>query len=219
MNEQTPASTIIRKRMRRIAGQLTEDASLRDNLIDAQAQRTLDWGLALVEETAVKTANLPDDDALPLLEERVTAVRATLHLVSRLMGEPPTSDRIEEQLTRLLKNIAGLKGQTTGYSHLRRAEQFQRAHANQDPIAAFDALYELLEGNFAAEQAPPEPTTIAESTPPPIATPEAIPPQSVAPEATTPSATLPEMASPKTDEPIVNDDFSFDSLYSPHEDY
>jgi hypothetical protein len=154
MDDPTSTNRRIRQRLRRAAGQLTEDSSVRDHLTDDLAQPLIDWALAQVEQTAVRTAYLPDETAAPLLEEKVTAVRAIMRLVNQLMrpitegtAEPEGEEVMEEELTRLFKNLVWLTGQPTDLAHLRQAEKFRqiRRQPNPDPAVAFQPLMTLLE--------------------------------------------------------------------------
>ena len=84
------------------AERLLENSSLRDGLTDTQAQRMLDWGLAHVERTAVRSQNMPDDDAEPLLDGVVTAVSRVMKQVNRLvdgaayMDDAEAADRLSQ---------------------------------------------------------------------------------------------------------------------------
>lgn len=153
MDDPTSTNRRIRQRLRRSAGQLVEDSSVRDHLTDELAQPLIDWGLAQVEQTAVRTAHLPDETAAPLLEEKVTAVRTIMRLVNELMqpiteqaAEPDSDDMVEEKIIRLFKNLTWLTNQPVGLAHLRQVDAFLqiRRQPSPDPAAAFQPLMTLL---------------------------------------------------------------------------
>jgi hypothetical protein len=153
MSEANKPGSQLRRRLRRAAGQLAEDSSLRSFLTDEQAQQLLEWGMAHVRQEANRTANLPDEDAAPLLEERVTAVRSVMQLVNRLMGslaEAADGDElIDDRAIRLLKNLSWLTGQPSNMGHMRRVEQFKRGRADKDKEKAFQALLDLIQSKPA----------------------------------------------------------------------
>lgn len=161
MENDNKSGAIMRRRLRRAAGQLVEDSSLRDHLTDEQAQLLIDWGLKLVEQTAERTASLPDEDAAPVLEEKVTAVRTIMQLVNRMMAplagdsSSPAEDKIDEQMTRLLKNLAWLSGEATRLGHLRQVEKFNQIRSRPEPVPdeAFEQLMQLIQiENKAGEE-------------------------------------------------------------------
>ena len=152
--KQSPAGQA-RRRLRRAAGQLMEDSSLRSYLTDEQAQQLLEWGLAHVEPAAARTANLPDDDAMPVLEEKVAAVRSVMHLVNRLVGtagETAEGDVVDDQMTRLLKNLHWLTGQPTTMAHLVRVGKFNHKRPELDSDSAFQHLIDLIRVKPAAAE-------------------------------------------------------------------
>jgi hypothetical protein len=145
----TPQETneIIQKRLRRVAEPLLSDEGLRDELTDTQAQQLLDWGLARLEETAVLTANLPDDDAMAVLEEKETAVRLIMRLVNDLVARPgiqPDEDLINTRLVRLGKNLQWLTGSPSDRERVRRIRSFRQQQDQLDRDTAFDLLYAVL---------------------------------------------------------------------------
>lgn len=148
MDEKQSAAGQTRRRLRRAAGQLMEDSSLRSYLTDEQAQQLLEWGLAQVEQAAARTASLPDDDAMPVLEERVAAVRSTMQLVNRIVGAIGEAagevDPVEDQMTRLLKNLHWLTGRPPTMAHLMRVVKFKRKVPELDSDSAFQLLMDLI---------------------------------------------------------------------------
>lgn len=140
--------------MRRAAGQLMEDSSLRSYLVDEQAQQLLDWGFAQVEQAAARTAKLPDDDAMPVLEDKVAAVRTVMQLVNRIVGALGEAagevDPVEDQMKRLLKNLHWLTGRPTTMAHLMRVVKFNRKVPELDSDSAFQLLMDLIRVQPAA---------------------------------------------------------------------
>jgi hypothetical protein len=91
----TIESTEVRRRHQMAAERLLENSSLRDALTDEQAQQLLDWALAQVRQTAVRTANLPDNDAEPVLDETTTAVSQVMKQINRLVDGAGAIDERE----------------------------------------------------------------------------------------------------------------------------
>lgn len=138
---------IIQKRLRTVGEPLITDAGLRDELNDVQAQQLLDWGMARLEETAVRTAHLPDDDALAVLEEKETAVRLIMHLVNDLVARPgiqPDEDLINTRLIRFGKNLQWLYKTPSDRERVRRIRHFRQQQDALNRDTAFDLLYAVL---------------------------------------------------------------------------
>ena len=126
---------------------LVSDAGLRDELTDSQAQQLLDWGMARLEETAVRTAHLPDDDAYAVLEKKETAVRLIMHLVNDLVARPgiqPDEDLINTRLVRLGKNLQWLYSSLTDRERVRRIRHFRQQQNQLDRDTAFQLLLPVL---------------------------------------------------------------------------
>lgn len=174
MTENDNPRTLLRRRLRRTAGQLMEDSSLRSQLTDDKAQQLLDWGLEQVKQKGQETADLPDEEAKAILEERVTAVRAVMQTVNQLMGplktaddEPLTENHILNDITtRLLKNMAWLTGKPANLTQLMQVERFNQSR--QNPDEAFQHLMALIQTPAAPSDAPPtsEPPPAGETPPP-----------------------------------------------------
>ena len=81
------SSRELRRRLRKTAAILVEDSSVRAELTDEQGKELIKWGMDLIEAEAAQTADLPDEEAMPLLEEKTTAVRTTMLLVNKLVRE------------------------------------------------------------------------------------------------------------------------------------
>jgi hypothetical protein len=151
--EQRP-SRHIRRRLRKTAALLVEDSSVRDELTDEQGKELIKWGMDHIEAEAQRTADLPDEEAMPLLEEKTTAVRSTMLLVNKLVRGVESAEDTADQLTRLLKNLSWLTGQSSGLPHLRRVEKFKKGRANDNWSRdnAFRLLMDLLHLETSEEE-------------------------------------------------------------------
>ena len=151
--EQRP-SRHIRRRLRKTAALLVEDSSVRDELTDEQGKELIKWGMDHIEAEAQRTADLPDEEAMPLLEEKTTAVRSTMLLVNKLVRGVESAEDTADQLTRLLKNLSWLTGQPSGLPHLRRVEKFKKGRANDNLTRdnAFRLLMDLLQLETSEEE-------------------------------------------------------------------
>jgi hypothetical protein len=142
------ASETVRARLKRWFEPILEDPGWRSNLVDAQAEQLLAWGLAQVEQTAVRSQNLPDDDADPLLEKDSTAVRLIMEGVNDLIGtigKQPEFDLVDDIMTRVLKNLRWITNQPLRPDNLRRVSQFNQAREAEDLDAAFQHLLALIQ--------------------------------------------------------------------------
>lgn len=142
------ASETVRARLKRWFEPILDDPDWRSNLVDAQAEKLLAWGMAQVEQTAVRSQNLPDDDAAPLLEKDSTAVRLIMEGVNDLVGtvgKPPEFDLVDDVMTRVLKNLRWLTNQPLRPDNLRRVAQFNQAREAEDQDAAFQHLLALIQ--------------------------------------------------------------------------
>ncbi len=125
-----------------------DEPGWRSNLVDAQAEQLLNWGMAQVEQTAVHTQRLPDEDANPLLEKDSTAVHLIMAGVNDLIGtigKEPEFDLVDDTMTRLLKNLRWLTNQPLRSDNLRRVSQFNQAREAEDREAAFQHLLNLIQ--------------------------------------------------------------------------
>ena len=139
---------IVRVRLRRWFAPILEEPGWRSNLVDDQAEQLLHWGMAQVEQTAVRTQHLPDDDADPLLEKDGTAVHLIMAGINDLMGtigKQPEFDLVDDTMTRVLKNLRWLTNQPLRPDNLRRVSQFNQARAGEDRQAAFQHLLALIQ--------------------------------------------------------------------------
>ena len=141
-----------RVRLKRWFAPILDEAGWRSNLVDAQAEQLLQWGLVQVAQTAVRSQTLPDEDADPLLEKDSTAVRLIMEGVNDLMGtigQPPAFDLVDDTMTRVLKNLRWLTNQPLRPENLRRVSQFNQAREIEDRDAAFQYLLELIQTDAA----------------------------------------------------------------------
>ena len=141
-----------RVRLKRWFAPILDEAGWRSNLVDAQAEQLLQWGLVQVEQTAVRSQSLPDEDADPLLEKDSTAVRLIMEGVNDLMGtigQPPAFDLVDDTMTRVLKNLRWLTNQPLRPENLRRVSQFNQARDTADRDAAFQQLLALIQTDAA----------------------------------------------------------------------
>ena len=143
----------LRRRLRKTAALLVEDSSVRAELTDTQAKELIKWGMAQVEAEAARTADLPTEEALPLLKKKTTAVRTTMLLVNQLVQ--PDGDEeanVDAQLMRLLKNLVWLRGRPSGIPHLRRVEKFKKHYATLSQDDAFRLLMDLIKLEVNGEE-------------------------------------------------------------------
>ena len=141
-----------RVRLKRWFEPILDETGWRSNLVDAQAEQLLQWGLVQVEQTAVRSQTLPDEDADPLLEKDSTAVRLIMEGVNDLMGtigQPPAFDLVDDTMTRVLKNLRWLTNQPLRPENLRRVSQFNQARDTADRDAAFQQLLALIQTDAA----------------------------------------------------------------------
>ena len=142
-----------RERERDLSEQLLGDSRLRDNLSDAQAGPLLDWGLGRVSWLAEYTAVLPDEDALPLIDQRFAAIRTIIKLVNEIMGTLEQGqeelaivpERVDDDMTlRLFKTLRWLENQRLSPERLAAMRAFNAARPYTDPDAAFQKLMTVI---------------------------------------------------------------------------
>ncbi|WP_420641248.1 hypothetical protein [Candidatus Leptofilum sp.] len=146
---QSTSSDIVRTRLRRWFAPILDAPDWRSNLVDAQAEQLLNWGLAQVEQTAVRNQHLPDEEANPLLQKNSAAVHLIMAGVNDLIGtigKPPEFDLVDDVMTRLLKNLRWLTNQPLRPDNLRCVSQFNQARDAKDRDAAFQHLLNLIFG-------------------------------------------------------------------------
>ncbi|KAA3664300.1 MAG: hypothetical protein DWQ04_06450 [Chloroflexi bacterium] len=139
---------LVKKRLRQVGEPLVTNAGLRDELTDAQAQQLLDWGMARLQETAVRTARFPDDDAVAVLEKKETAVRLIMQLVNQLVAQPgllPDEDIVNSRLIRLGKNLQWLYNSPNDRMRVRAIFEFKHQRDQLDRDTAFQLLLAILD--------------------------------------------------------------------------
>lgn len=145
----------VQQRLRTVAEPLLSNSSLRDELTDEQAQALYNWALHVLEETAVRTAHLPDADALPVLEEKVTAVKLIMQLTNDLVAHPgplPDEDVVNARLVRLGKNLQWLLGGAENRARRVALRHFRRQRDQLDRDAAFRLLLSALQAPTEAPE-------------------------------------------------------------------
>ena len=105
-----------------------------------------------MEQTAVRTQTLPDEDADPMLEKDSTDVRLIMAGVNDLIGtigQPPAFDLVDDIMTRVLKNLRWLTNQPLRPENLRRVSQFNQARSAEEREAAFQHLLALIQTDIS----------------------------------------------------------------------
>ncbi len=141
-------SEIVRARLKRWVEPILDEPGWRSDLVDAQAEQLLAWGIKQVEQTAVRSQNLPDEDADVLLEKDSTAVHLIMAGFNDLIGtigQPPEFDLVDDIMTRLLKNLRWLTNQPLRPDNLRHVTLFNQAREAEDREAAFQHLLALIQ--------------------------------------------------------------------------
>jgi hypothetical protein len=135
-----------RQRLRRTAGLLVDDSSLRDCLTDTQAQRLLDWGMACLALEATGANDLSDEDAMPILEAATATVRRVLRLVNLFMSKPldAAGGGLDTIMDELLRKAGQLAGNSPEPARLARAEILGRDRLDLDDDAAFERIMALI---------------------------------------------------------------------------
>lgn len=137
----------LRQRLRGVTESLLSDSSLRDELTDEQGQRLLDWGLAVLRRVGMATLSLQREEALALLNEKLTAVRLIMQSVNQLTIHPgllPEEDLVNARLVRLGKNLQWLIGGSTDRKRVQRIRHFKQQRDGIDRETAFQLLLEIL---------------------------------------------------------------------------
>jgi hypothetical protein len=146
------ASETVRARLKRWFEPILDEPGWRSNLVDAQAEQLLAWGIKQVEQTAVRSQTLPDEDADPLLEKDSTAVHLIMAGVNDLIGtigQTPEFDLVDDTMTRLLKNLRWLTNQPLRPDNLRHVTLFNQARDAEDRDAALQHLLALIQRDAA----------------------------------------------------------------------
>jgi len=139
-------------RLRRCFEPILDDPRWRGNLVDGQAEQLLAWGLQQMEQTAVSTQHLPDEEAHPLLEKDGTAVHLIMAGVNDLIGtigKPLEFDLVDDVMTRLLKNLRWLTNRPLQPNNFRQISQFNQARSAEEREAAFQHLLHLIQTDIS----------------------------------------------------------------------
>ncbi len=144
-----------RQRLRGVTESLLSNSSLRDELTDEQGQRLLDWGIVVLQRVGIATVLLPEEAALSLLDEKLTAVRLIMQSVNQLTAHPgllPEEDLVNARLVRLGKNLQWLIGDSTDRKRVQRIRHFKQQRGDIDRETAFQLLLEVLYADEDNEQ-------------------------------------------------------------------
>lgn len=76
-----------RARLRKAAEQIYEDSRLRDALTDEEAQRLLSWAYQRLEQAVEETEELPEEEAMPIVEGQSEAVQNVVRRVNAIMEQ------------------------------------------------------------------------------------------------------------------------------------
>jgi len=74
-------------RLRKAAERLYEDIRLRDALTDEEAQRVLSWAYGRLERAVEHTKEMPEEEAMPIIEERSERVERVVRRVNAIMNQ------------------------------------------------------------------------------------------------------------------------------------
>lgn len=117
-----------RARLQRAAERLYEDSRLRNALTDEEAQRLLSWAYGRLEKAVEGTQGMPEEEAMPVVEERSETVRSVVRRVNAIMGQ--FSQAAEEERSVSLARFAEALRQVE-----KRAEQREDVPAAEAPTA------------------------------------------------------------------------------------
>lgn len=145
MEERDSDSRTIKRRYRRAAERIYENSSLRDELNDEQAKRLLDWGNSYLKKVADETAELADEDAETVLDEKTEQVSNVMRQVNQLTKSVAVGDSQEmsAQLRALRKGIDGLKD-VSGDSSAELEQVTDLSEAERSQV--FESLMSVLDG-------------------------------------------------------------------------
>lgn len=150
-----------RRRYREAGEPLTEDSSVRDALVDAEAQQLLNWGLKQVEQEVDRTLDLEDEKARAHLESFSGRVRAVMRQVNDLMAKlPESSDATAwEALLLLTQRLQALyPGSPTHSQSMREAFDLAQKRHTLDRDQLFKEIMDILPGE-SNSQTPPDDNT------------------------------------------------------------
>lgn len=140
----------VRKRTRGVATLLLDNSSLRDALTDEQGQPLLDWGIAQLKAEARRTIDLPEEDILPLLEERAGTVANLMRYFNRYIqtfSNPSAVEQLPGEVTWLEKvmiELELLSGGTLSVSSYEALDSLQQQNAQLTADFAFAQLMQIV---------------------------------------------------------------------------
>jgi hypothetical protein len=131
---------LIEDRIRRVVSQVTEDASLTEDMDDAPAMRLLDWGSSVARRLALLTVEMEDQQADEVLEPQLQSLRRTIRRVNKLVAMLPdaASDEVTEGLQRIFEAAAELP--RVGEGAPVEVSELAGRLAAQSPDAVLDAV-------------------------------------------------------------------------------
>ncbi len=142
----------VRRRLRKTAAKLVEDSSVRVALTDEQAKQLLAWGKDQMNAEAMRTAEWPDEAAMPRLEKKVTAVRTVMLLINKLVRAAGSTEDSESKMNDLIKNLSWLAGKTNTFGYMQHARKFQLHQFELDEATAFQQLMEIVQLQSSTEE-------------------------------------------------------------------
>ncbi|HEC23458.1 MAG TPA: hypothetical protein ENI95_11140 [Chloroflexi bacterium] len=77
---------MLEERIRRVSEQLLTDSSLTDNMEDAEANRLIEWGLAVARRLCEETSGMDDAGAEEYLDAMMGKLRRTMRRIDKLVG-------------------------------------------------------------------------------------------------------------------------------------
>lgn len=143
----TTDADLIRARFRLIAEPLTTNPTLREALDDDQAQTLLDWGMAMLQQAAKASVDMPDKQAETWLDDKATAVGLAMQLVNELVAHPdpmPDEDIVNSRLIRLGKNLYWLTESGNRKQQKQGVAKFEKARHKADSDTAFALLMDII---------------------------------------------------------------------------
>jgi hypothetical protein len=133
-------------RLRKVGERLTGDSNLRDALTDEQANELLGWGLARLEREVERTLDLPEDDALPVLEAFIDDVRDVMLRTNRAVEELPQGSkaRSQEHLLRLVDSLCEVDSRSVHVNDMIALEELVLAREELDSDKVFQRLMSVI---------------------------------------------------------------------------
>lgn len=155
MSTEQAGEALVNGRYRQVAEPLTHQAHLRQQLNDTQGEQLLTWAMTVLKREAMRSAHLPDEEALPLLEQKQTAVVLVMQLVNDLVANPhfqADEDIVSARLVRLGKNLFWLTQSLNRQAQRRAFAAFRAQRDSADADTLFQLLLDII---HAYEETPP----------------------------------------------------------------